>query len=810
MTAFTPLEIPAEDTVSVRALPRLLDDHPDVKVLSLDCFDTLLWRRVHKPTDVFFGLQQRPAFARAGLDAGQRQRGEQLARRMAFVRTGGWEVSLRDILRTAAPGLDDASIAEIEEEELQAECEACFPLPAAIALLRDAAARGIPVAIVSDTYLREAQLRRLLAHCLPADAYAAIDRVFVSCEHGASKGTGLFERLCRAGALSAADTLHVGDNPDADLRAPLQAGLRARVLHRFPKHVAHRMEDQGTALRLVDPEVERSRGMPSPWHAVYAQLELDGEDAARDLGQVSLGPMMHGFASWILARRREALAAGRRLKIAFLMRDGHLPWRACTALAGEEVGTPVYISRFTAFAAGFRSQEDIDRYLAMHARSRQYATLLKQFGITGAAADEILRKVERAGGGHDVFVAQVRAPATTQRILRWSAGFRERMRRHLAATLDLQPGDTLAMVDLGYFGNIQRALAPVMREEWKVDLRGWYLMCYPQAGDGGERTALIDRARHGEQAIRSLIPFMATLETLCTVDSGSVRDYAEDGTPVLEAQVIAPQQAQAVARIQEHAIAFVRAAAAHAPPCAEEALRDATLAELVRLLYLPTRGELSLFQSFSMDENMGSDTAVQIADPEQAIADLRRDGIFFSTRMRPKLRRNLAHELRHCGVELSLATLAVHRDRLSLRSSDWSLREDALPVLYTDARDATRQAVAAQYTYDGFCRARVPLGVGNAHVGLLFGERHRWLQLLEARVLPVDQLAGAEQGYDVRDRLLHDQLVDHGDGMLECASGSAFAMLPAGSVPLAGPLVLELVYRPIVARTAAVAEGHAA
>jgi hypothetical protein len=211
-----------------------------------------------------------------------------------------------------------------------------------------------------------------------------------------------------------------------------------------------------------------------------------------------------------------------------------------------------------------------------------------------------------------------------------------------------------------------------------------------------------------------------------------------------------------------------------------------------------------------MDENMGSDTAVQIADPEQAIADLRRDGIFFSTRMRPKLRRNLAHELRHCGVELSLATLAVHRDRLSLRSSDWSLREDALPVLYTDARDATRQAVAAQYTYDGFCRARVPLGVGNAHVGLLFGERHRWLQLLEARVLPVDQLAGAEQGHDVRDRLLHDQLVDHGDGMLECASGSAFAMLPAGSVPLAGPLVLELVYRPIVARTAAPAEGHAA
>lgn len=811
MTAFTPLEISELDTVSVRGLPRLLDEYPDIKVLSLDCFDTLLWRRVHKPTDVFFSLQQRPAFARAGLDAGQRQRGEQLARRLAFIGNGGsWEVTLRDILRTAAPGIDDASVAEIEEEELQAECETCFPLPAAVALLRDAATRGIPVVIVSDTYLRETQLRRLLAHCLPADAYAAIDRVFVSCEHGASKGTGLFERLCRGGQLSAADTLHVGDNPNADLQAPVQAGLRARLLHRFPRHIADRMEDQGTALRLVDPEVERSRGMPSPWHAVLARLDLDAEDPVRDLGQASLGPMMHGFASWILARRQEALAAGQRLKIAFLMRDGHLPWRACTALAGGEIGKPVYISRFTAFAAGFRAQEDIDRYLAMHSRSRQYATILKQFGITGVAADEILRKVERAGGGHDAFVAQVRAPAVVQRILRWSAAYRKRMRRHLVAVLDLQAGDTLAMVDLGYFGNIQRALAPMMREEWSVGLLGWYLMCYPQAGVGGERTALIDRARHGEQTIRTLIPFMATLETLCTTDTGSVRDYADDGTPVLEAQVIAPQQAQTVARIQDHAIAFVREAAANAPTCTEDALRDATLAELVRLLYLPSRGELSLFQSFAMDENMGSDTAVRIADPEQAIADLRRDGIFFSTRMRPKLRRNLAHELRHCGVELSLATLAVHRDRLSLRSSDWSLREDGLTVLYTTAREATRRAVAAQATYDGFYRARVPLGSGNAHVGLLFGERHRWLQLLQARVLPVELLSSDQEGFDVRARLIHDQTADHGDGLLECASEGAFSMLPAGSVPFAGSLVLELVYRPLLGRMATPAGDLAA
>lgn len=790
------------DTVTVRGLANLLDEYPDIKALSLDCFDTLLWRNVHKPSDVFYSLQDCPAFARAGLDPSQRVRGERLARQLAYIRTGNWEVTLRDIFRTAAPGLESAEIARIEEEELQAECNACFALSAAVGLVRSAAARSIPVIIVSDTYLREDQLRRLLAHCLPQDAYEAISKVLVSCEHGASKGTGLFEQLCRNGVLRPDETLHVGDNPNADLAAPLQAGLRARVLHRFPQHISEKMNDQAAALRLVDADADRVKGVANPWHSVIAQFEHDLSEPAMEVGLTSLGPMMHGFSSWIMARRREVLATGKKLKIAFLMRDGHLPWRACSALAGEEIGKPVYISRFSAFAASFRGLEDIDRYLAMHPKLRQYEIVLKQLGIAGSTAREILRKVQRNGGGTDMFVAQVRAPAIVERVLRWSAGYRERLRHHLVAQLGLQAGDTLAIVDLGYFGNIQRTLAPMMQDEWDVELMAWYLMCYPQAGTkaGGSRSALIDRARYGEQALRALIPFMATLETLCTTATGSVRDYAEDGTPILEEQIIPPQQEQAVARIQDHAIAFVHEAARVAQPASEEHLRDATLAELLRLLYIPNRNEMTLFSSFSMDENLGSDVSVRIAAPEQAIIDMRRDGIFFSTRMRPKLRRNLAHELRYCGMELSLATLAVYRNELSLRSSDWNLRDEPLSVLYANARESSRQVISAQCTYDGFYRARVPIGSGSAHVGLLFGERYKWVQLIEAAVVPLELLAGDQPGFDVRGRLVFDQVKDHGDGVIECLGEAGFVMLPAGCVPVSGQLVMEIVYRPILDR----------
>ena len=56
-------------------------------------------------------------------------------------------------------------------------------------------------------------------------------------------------------------------------------------------------------------------------------------------------------------------AEGRRVKPVFVMRDGHLPKRVCDALAGEEVGPAVSLSRFAAYAASFRTAADIDRYL---------------------------------------------------------------------------------------------------------------------------------------------------------------------------------------------------------------------------------------------------------------------------------------------------------------------------------------------------------------------------------------------------------------------------------------------------------------
>jgi len=790
-------------TVSVAELGSLLARHPRVKLLSLDCFDTILWRRVDHPADVFYTLQHDPALAAHGLDARLRVRAETQARELAAVTRDSYEVTLDEIYRTAVPGLEDAVVAALEEAELQAEIAACHALPAAVALLRDAKARGVDVLIVSDTYLREPQLRRLLQACLPEDAFAAIGRIVVSSEHGVGKAGGLFKKIRDRMNLPVARMLHVGDNPLADLGPAREAGIDSLQLKHVPEALEERRQFRATALRLLEPDVRARRAMPSGYHPVLAGLAHE-DDIDQAIGYASLGPMMHAFASWLLEKKRALESAGRTVKLAFLLRDGYLPHAATAALAGDDVGKPVYLSRFAAFAASFRDAGDIQRYLALFATSGQHEAILRQLGVDGAHADRILAAARNHRSPAQELARRLLAPEMVARIVERSAAYRARLKTYLERELGLEHGDTLVFVDLGYVGTAQRVLAPAMREDWGVDLHGWYFMCTPQAGAGDSRHGMIDASRFDARTIDTLLPFVSLLENLCTTAAGSVVDYGEDGTPVLARNATHKAQTKKVERIQRHCLDFVRAAEAHyadggARPDAAS-LRDAALAEFARMVFFPDAAELAHYDEFALELNLGTDRVVRLHDTDRSLAEMRRHGLFYAARRGDDQRINTPHELRHAGMEMTLAMLATYRFGLAFRADAWTLREDALPVLFVRGQEATRRDVAATATYDGCFRMRVPLGKGDAHVGVLFGERYRWLQLLEARVLRTGDLhldADPDAGVDVSGHLLLDGIEHAGDGLLRCIGEPALAMLPAGMVSSEDNLALDLVFRPL-------------
>ena len=158
-------------TIRPNEIATLLNRAPEgVRILSLDCFDTLIWRATHSPQDVF---------AELGGDGGAiepRVHAEIRARQQRRHIDQRNEVSIEAIHAELAGADSPAGVAA----ELALEARHCFAFAPTVALIDAAKACGLDVVIVSDTYLSEAQLRALIAAAAGHEVAAKIDRIFVS------------------------------------------------------------------------------------------------------------------------------------------------------------------------------------------------------------------------------------------------------------------------------------------------------------------------------------------------------------------------------------------------------------------------------------------------------------------------------------------------------------------------------------------------------------------------------------------------------------------------------------------------------
>src|SRR3546814_15244874 len=104
--------------ISVRAheIATLLDHAPDsIAMLSLDCFDTLLWRNVHAPKDIFTEI----AIAGGGVEPRAWAQGG--SQRLSFTHNKTYEVPIEAIYRRLYRFADDAQVAAAVAHELSIE-----------------------------------------------------------------------------------------------------------------------------------------------------------------------------------------------------------------------------------------------------------------------------------------------------------------------------------------------------------------------------------------------------------------------------------------------------------------------------------------------------------------------------------------------------------------------------------------------------------------------------------------------------------------------------------------------------------------
>ncbi len=782
-------------TVRAFEIAELLDQAPDgIEVLSLDCFDTLIWRNTHAPTDVFADIE----FVGGGVEP--RMWAESHARKRAHLRTGAREVGLTDIYREMLGDADDAEIDAAIDRELAIEANHAFAFAPTVALMREAKRRGLKLILVSDMYLTEAQLRAHVAGAAGEDLLALVDQVFVSNAYGEGKRDGLFPHVIKALGVPADKILHVGDNRAADYDSAIEHGLHAAHFVQFDADAAARLRMEAATALMLDPQCGITRPVAQPHRAQIAMRRSD--DPAYMLGHDIVGPGLATFAHWLKNELDEASAkAGKPVRPLFVMRDGYLPWKVFDALYPEMGARTVEISRFVALRGSIANEKFLDHYLEewterlpVRSLARQLMLFSHEYAKYDKATDADAARVER-----EAFVKWVRKDRDIQRkiFIRRNA-FLKKIVAHLSAA-GVEQGDAVMLVDIGYNGTVQNLLTPILAEAMNVSVSGRYIFLREKRQSGLDKRGMIDVRNFDYRTLHALSRSIVVLEQLCNVEQGSTIDFDADGTPVREKTDAKAASNVTRSVVQAACLDFVSEAAGPSRvrlPRADDldSRCRAAAASFARLFFLPNASEVSVFESFDFDYNMGSTASVTLVDKGRGQHGLRRRGLTFYNDQLPQF---MSAELQAQGLPVSLANFTASRFKLDLRSTDFEVGGIKVPVILASAAQQGVMDFTAWPTAEGYYHVRVPVGPQRPVVAVQLGQICEWVQVEEFGFMPLEDMWDGKTASTIAAQASADAMEQMSPGLFRASpTGVLIAAPPAGTEPM----VLSLVFRPVVTR----------
>jgi FMN phosphatase YigB (HAD superfamily) len=779
-------------TVRAFELDSILDRAPEgVEVLSLDCFDTLIWRNTHAPTDVFAEL----ALPGGGIEP--RTWAESQARKSAWTKHGAKEIGLDEIYRRMLPDPHADAVAEAVARELAIEARHAFAFAPGIQLIRNAKARGLKVVLVSDMYLSEAQLRAHFAAAAGEDVLALIDHVFVSNAYGEGKRDGLFEHVLETLGVDADRILHVGDNRGADYVAAAEHGLHAAHLIQFDEESAARLRMEAATSLVLDPEAGITRPVCQPHRAQVALRASD--DPAYVLGHDVMGPALHAFSLWLKAEIDAASAAtGKTVRPLFVMRDGYLPYRVFEALFPEAGARTVEISRFVALRASIADDESLDKYLDEWIDRLPIRSLARQLMLFENEYAKFLKG--DAAVQRRAFVKWVRSADQKRKIFVRRQAFLKKLVAHLE-TADVREGDAVMLVDIGYNGTVQNFLTPVLKECMKLEVSGRYIFLREKKVSGLDKKGMLDVRNFDYRTLHALSRSIVVVEQLCNIEQGSTIDFAADGTPIREEVDAKAAHNSARGTVQEACLAFAREAgrgvvrAAHSDDL--DSRCRAAAAILARLFFLPNAREVKVFESFVYDLNMGTSASEMLIEADRGSKGLRRRGLTFYNDHVPQF---MSAELQSQGLPVSLATFVASRFKLDLRNTDFEVGGVQVPAILATATQQAVSEFTAYPTAEGYYRVRIPVVGARPTVAIQIGRICEWVQIEELSATPVAGLqAGLEQQQTRAVKATTDAMEAMGPNLYRTGSnGMLVVPPPAGDEPM----VISLVFRPVVWRKA--------
>lgn len=504
-------------------------------ITSFDVFDTLLTRALTAPVDVFPCVAEKigdPKFA------AMRPEAERAARKTAPAGEIGIAAIYDELARRlqwTTARRDAAMACEIELEEQQVY--AIEPMRAVV----DAARRaGDQIVFLTDMYLPGELITRWLQR---ENFFQPADRLYVSGEHGAGKGSGeLFEKVRRELGASFDRWTHYGDHPWSDGKRPRSLGIatRAVTLARLTPR-----EKQAAGSRLSAVEATRLAGAMR--RARLSGLASTERHATlNDVAANVAGPAFYGFVEWCLA---EAARRGIR-RLYFLSRGGQIFWRIAQEIVAQRnlsIDCRYLYSSRLAFAVPALTG-DVAKLRELIAPTTQHHSIRQALVIAGIEEREATDHVPPALGSdwdrnlrpdERTVLADALLAGPARHLILARLDERADLSRAYLEQQGVRRGEPIALVDTGWFGSTQRGLEQLLGSASEpVPLVGFYFGLVEQTGASPAGEMLGYTNRFNRLSLRRETSHLILVELLAQADHGPLIGFRRESNgaigPILD------------------------------------------------------------------------------------------------------------------------------------------------------------------------------------------------------------------------------------------------------------------------------------
>lgn len=298
-------------------------ENQNVKAISFDMFDTLVYRPVINPQDLFKLIGIKNGYGKNFYYMRINAEKHAAQNRNPDVET----ITISDVYNSMGLlyGISEEKIRELKEVELETEYKYILPRKTVVELFNILQEKGKKVIVTTDMYLPLDFLKKVLKNV----GVKTCDNVFVSCEYGKSKRTGNLYKIlieyCEQFGILKNEILHIGDNRTVDIEMADKQGMKT---YYFPSAINRMKSIRGldSITRCIDSNLDNSFIVGHIANTIFDNPLRDYNRETIANGDwdnatiLMIAPMLFVFCKWVL----EECKQNNINKIFSVYRDGYI------------------------------------------------------------------------------------------------------------------------------------------------------------------------------------------------------------------------------------------------------------------------------------------------------------------------------------------------------------------------------------------------------------------------------------------------------------------------------------------------------